>query len=84
MLATSGLDHDVKIWLPNAEENTCLEGLDKVNNVDRLTVVNHTCLEGLDKVDNVDRLRLVNNILIFIDLIVTIAAQYSSVPDGYF
>jgi WD repeat-containing protein 42A len=30
VLATSGLDHDVKIWMPLSEEPTKLEGLDKV------------------------------------------------------
>lgn len=29
-LATSGLDHDVKIWLPLAEEPTQLTGLEEV------------------------------------------------------
>jgi hypothetical protein len=33
VLATSGLDHDCKIWVPTAEEPTCLEGLEKVYNV---------------------------------------------------
>ncbi|RMX60890.1 hypothetical protein pdam_00003491 [Pocillopora damicornis] len=30
ILATSGLDHDVKIWLPTAEEPTSLDGLKNV------------------------------------------------------
>ncbi len=30
VLATSGLDHDVKIWAPTAKEHTNLEGLRQV------------------------------------------------------
>ena len=30
VLATSGLDHDVKIWAPTAENPTTLKGLSKV------------------------------------------------------
>ena len=30
VLATSGLDHDVKIWAPTAEKPTTLKGLSKV------------------------------------------------------
>lgn len=30
ILATSGLDHDVKVWMPLAEEPTSLGGLDEV------------------------------------------------------
>lgn len=32
ILATSGLDHDVKIWMPSAREPTNLDGLKKVLN----------------------------------------------------
>lgn len=38
ILATSGLDHDVKIWLPTAEEPTSLDGLKKVSSI----IVNHS------------------------------------------
>ena len=31
ILATSGLDHDIKLWLPTGEEPTALEGLKKVS-----------------------------------------------------
>lgn len=30
VLATSGLDHDVKIWVPSCEEEPCLDGLERV------------------------------------------------------
>jgi len=33
VLATSGLDHDVKLWLPTAEEPTALDGLKNVSNI---------------------------------------------------
>ena len=31
ILATSGLDYDVKVWMPLGEEGTKLEGLDQVS-----------------------------------------------------
>lgn len=31
VLATSGLDHDVKLWSPSAAQPTALEGLDEVH-----------------------------------------------------
>ena len=31
ILATSGLDHDIKLWLPTGEEPTALDGLKKVS-----------------------------------------------------
>ena len=36
ILATSGLDHDVKIFEPTAEEATNLKGLKKVSDLSRL------------------------------------------------
>lgn len=33
VLATSGLDHDVKIWAPTAENPTDLKGLGKVTGI---------------------------------------------------
>ena len=31
VLATSGLDHDVKVWMPTAKESSKLEGLKRVS-----------------------------------------------------
>ena len=30
VLATSGLDHDIKLWVPTAEKPTSLDGLENV------------------------------------------------------
>ena len=40
VLATSGLDHDVKIWAPTAEKPTDLEGLEKVYTLQIYIVTN--------------------------------------------
>ena len=39
-LATSGLDHDIKLWLPTAEQPTDLDGLE---NVSFLNIANPFC-----------------------------------------
>ena len=33
ILATSGLDHDIKLWVPTAEEPTALDGLKNVSSI---------------------------------------------------
>ena len=38
VLATSGLDHDVKLWLPTAEQPTALDGLKTVSSL-KITLV---------------------------------------------
>ena len=39
VLATSGLDHDIKLWLPTAEEPTSLDGLKNVSSMNKILKV---------------------------------------------
>ena len=36
ILATSGFDHDIKLWLPTAEQPTDLDGLENVSFLDKI------------------------------------------------
>lgn len=38
VLATSGLDHDIKLWLPTAKEPTALDGLKNVSTMNKLLI----------------------------------------------
>ena len=46
VLATSGLDHDVKIWSPSAHKPTTLDGLSEVMThcINNKILLSHACM----------------------------------------